>query len=404
MRLVLARLRCFGGLRSLTGRFKRHINRGDFIVRHLGHPHINIYGMRCVLEDTISFLEHPLKSSAQLFNIKRASLCETTRNNWQEAKVQIDQGTALWLLNIFKKRAGQKQSWRAVQRFLAKAEHPNAFLVSSQKLANWANPKRQTMLEPRAFAAVVHFIQTPEFQELVPEARNHLDQSNRAIEAGSLITELAGIHPPEETEEILFRAIDGMWCDRTNLVYLYIHKVKGHNFAIVHLCQKIHAGHDSALGFPIKAYVDFEAMGFLYFENETHSKNKNEFQGQLKRTGQIEKSTGDTPIYKIGVSGKRMHLKLWSRRARNEANFEASCHCSLSDSAYELTADQTISVSSFFELSFKTADADDVYRFDKANYVDASSALWAAPTVKNVGFLKEKFDGIKWSVLPNVIS
>lgn len=318
--------------------------------------------------------------------------------------MQIDQNTALVLMRTFKSRIGQKQSWRAVQRFLAKTEHQYAFLVTGQKLANWNNPKRKTQLEPRAFDAVLHFIQTPEFQQIVPEAKNYLNQSGRAIEAGAILTELSGICPVQDTEKILFKALEGMWCDRTNLVYLYIHKVEGHDFAIVHLCQKIHQGHDSALGFPVKAYVDFEATGFLYFENETHSRNKDKFQDQLKRIGHIEESTGELPIVRIGVSGKKMRLKLWSRRFRNEVNFEAYCHCSLSDSGYEPTADRTISVSSFFGLSFNSLGSEGRYSFDRANYVDANSTLWSAFTVKNIESLKEMFDDTKWSVLPNVIS
>jgi len=318
--------------------------------------------------------------------------------------VSDDQEVALWLINLFRHRVSAKKSWRAVQRHLAKAGHRYAFLVSGQKLANWANPKRTTPLNDQAMEAVIHFINTPEFQAVVPETKNYLDQSKRAIEAGALITELAGIYPPEETEDVLFKALEGMWCDRTNLVYLYIHRVKGHNFAIVHLCQKIHEGYDSALGFPVKHYVDFEATGFLYFDNETHSKHSDEHHNHLQSIGVIENMKGDMPTLKIGVSGKKMRLKLWSCRSRNEVNFDVFCHCSSSDSSYEPTADKTISVSSFFELSIKSSDADGFYRFDKANYVDEKSLVWAKTTAKNAVLLKEKFDRLKWSVLPNVVS
>lgn len=318
--------------------------------------------------------------------------------------MQIERDAALRLLNRYRLRIGQKQSWRAVQRHLAKAGHPNAFLVSGQKLANWANPKRGTRLADNAFEAVIHFIQTPEFQERVPETKKHLDQSGRAIEAGVTVTELSGIYPVEETEFILFKALEGMWCDRQNLVYLHIHKVDGHNFAIVHLCQKIPDGYKSALGFPIKQYADFLASGFLYFENETHSKNKDKFQENASEIGQIEPFGDSSNTYRIGVSGKKMHLKLWSDRKRYEANFEASCHCSFRDSMYEPTIDGSASVSNFFAIRIHSNDSDEIYSFDRANDAKADGLIWNERAVKDVNILKEEFDENKWSVLPNAIS
>lgn len=330
-------------------------------------------------------------------------MCETRRNNWLEAQdLPIDSDTALFLLNLYRGRIGQKQSWRAVQRSIARIEHQYAFLVTGQKLANWNNPKRSTLLEPRAFEAVSCFIRTDEFQNVVPEAKNYVNQSGRTIEAGALITELSEIYQPEETERVLFKALEGMWCDRESLVYLYVHKVEGHSFAVAHLCQKIHVGYKSALGFPIRDYVDFFASGYLYFENETHSKNIEAYKDNPLSIGQIEKFDSDSEMVRIGVSGKELRLKLWSRRNRFEVDFEASCHCRLRDDGYEPCADGSMYVSSFFSFLFKSKGSDEIYRFDRANYVSADRVLWSAAVVQDVELLKEKFDRNKWSVLPNV--
>ena len=127
------------------------------------------------------------------------------------------------------------------------------------------------------------------------------------------------------------------------------------------------------LGFPISSYVDFFASGFLYFGNDTHSKNIQQYKVKPCRIGQIEKIRNSDDLFKIGVSGKDMRLKLWSKEKHYEANFYASCESSLSDGGYEPSFDKSISVSSFFEFLFKSADSDETYRFSRANYVDDES-------------------------------
>lgn len=287
---------------------------------------------------------------------------------------------ALRLLKLFKNRTGQKHSWNEVRNALVKAQIQDAWIISGQKLANWNNPKRNTLLEPRAF------------------------------EAGALVTEMAGIYPVEDTKSLVddiellfFKALEGMWYDSKNLVYLYIHKVHGHNFAILHLCQKISTGTLLGLGWPLTTFVDFLATGFLYFENETHSKNRHEFQEKPRRIGQVEKFGGDSGIYLIGVSEKKMRLKLWSRINRYEVNFEAFCESSLSDGSYEPCIDNAISVSSYFRFIFKSTETDNVYSFEKAN--DPNAMLFCdSEEKKNIDILRKKFDENKWSVLPNVIN
>lgn len=325
---------------------------------------------------------------------------ETMNDEGDSESISVDAETALRLLKLFKRRTGQKHSWNEVRTEIVRAGHEDAWINTGQKLANWENPKRCTIPDSRAYEAIIHFITSPKFQNVVPEAKKYLNQSGRAIEAGALVTEMAGIYPVEDTETIFFKALEGMWCDRTNLVYLYVHKVEGHDFAIVHLCQNIHVGYTEVLGFPLRRYIDFYASGYLYFENETHSKNKAKFQDHPRSIGEIEKFSDDSDIHRIGVSGKKMRLKLWSRFDRFEVNYDAFCESNLDDDGYEPCADKSISVSCFFKFVFNSTDTDDVYLFNRANYTD--SVLMNKEMVKNIEVLKEEFDENKWSVLPNV--
>ena len=317
--------------------------------------------------------------------------------------MRLDQKRSLKLIKLYKRRSGQRHSWREVHRAIVRAGHPHAFLVTGQKLANWDHPKRYTELEDRGFEAVQHFMCSETFQEIVPEVKDYLPDSKRSIDAGMTMTALAGIYDAGEIEDVLYKALEGMWCDRGNLVYLYIHKVKDQNFAIVHLCQKIHSGYKSALGFPIRDYENFYASGFLYFENATHSKNKDEFADHPKTVGVIKNFSNGSDIHRIGVSGKQMRLKLYSRESRYEVNFNASCEASISDSGYESSVDGSMSVSSFFRINFNsTTEPDDRYSFTRAQY--PSEYFYSKDKIKTIKAFREEFDQNKWSVVPHVVS
>lgn len=313
----------------------------------------------------------------------------------------LDQEAALKLLRLFKKRTGQKHSWREVQRAMAKTGHKYVFLSSGQKLANWDNPDRQTPLQPEAFEAVKHFIRSPEFQKIVPEADQYLHKSQRSTEAGALITKLAGIYPLEKTEEVMFKALEGFWFDRQNDVSLYIYRVPKHNFCITHLHQKCFIGYGPPPFYYInRPFFKFFASGFLYFDNATHSRNARNVDKIPGDIGQVKERyffKDERVVHDIHVSGKQLILKLWDLEKRNEANFKLSCESFFDDGLYEEGYDGSYFTSSHFNCMFQIEET--TYQFYKAN--DPGGYFWTENSKKEMNNLKKEFYNMKWNVLPN---
>lgn len=312
----------------------------------------------------------------------------------------LDQDAALELLRLFKKRTGQKHSWREVQRAMAETGHEYVLLASSQKLANWNNPERQTRLEPRAFEAVKHFIRSPEFQKIVPQANQYLHQSQRSTEAGVLVTQLAGIYPLEKTEEVIFKALEGFWFDRTNKVSLYIYRVPDHNFCIVHLCQKVLDNYGEPYFYDNPIFYKFYASGFLYFDNATHSKNSVSDELKLSTIGEVKEVSYKNEVYvgyDINVWDKRLIMKSWDLQTRNEANLNSSCQSFSGEDGLEGSYDRSCMISGGFVFAFQTEETR--YEFAKANRTDGY--FWNRYSAKEMEDMKKEFYNMKWSVLPN---
>ncbi|WP_241086678.1 hypothetical protein [Candidatus Vondammii sp. HM_W22] len=314
----------------------------------------------------------------------------------------LDQDVALALLRLFKKRTGQKHSWREVQRAMAETGHEYVLLASSQKLANWNNRKRNSRLETRAFEAVKHFIRSPKFQRVVPEANRFLHQSQRSIEAGELITELAGIYPLEKTEEVMFKALEGFWFYRQNRVSLYIHRVPEQNFCITHLCQKVFDCDGAPAFYENPRFFKFYASGFLYFGNTTHSKNAEHEDLKAINIGRIKErpyKNEEYVGYDINVDGKQLILKIWDIQTRNEANLNLTCESEFERDGFEPSYDRSCLISPYFRFIFQTEET--CYEFKKANYTDGY--FWSNDSAKEMGDMKKEFYNMKWSVLPNGI-
>jgi hypothetical protein len=156
---------------------------------------------------------------------------------------------ALKLLQLYKERSGQRHSWGEVERDIQNNGHSYAMLVDRKKLRFWETGR--TQINDKAFEAIVHFILSDKFSEVVPETPVLADTKQEAIDAALTLAEKYNYRFSKEGEfkRNFFYKLDGIWGARMveplidvslnekemAYILLYTVPVRKQDFALVHM-------------------------------------------------------------------------------------------------------------------------------------------------------------------------